>query len=123
VRVKSFLKRYTPKGVGTFSIEVKAARDKKQVWHTTSFEPTKDRAVLKLEAERESMQRLVAKNPKLGKEALSKLADQKGIMSRDRARQMLQDGIGKYWESIDRGRRKQTFRVLKSSSTRVRGTL
>jgi hypothetical protein len=114
VRVKSFLKRYAPEHVGTFSFEVQSSVDKKGSWHLLSLKATKDKAVLKLKAEVEAMKELIRRNPTASKEELSKLAQVKKIASRDRARQLLQDGIGKTWKCIHRERRKLTFRLLKS---------
>jgi RecA-family ATPase len=114
VRVQSFLKRYAPKHVGTFSFAVESEEDEQRNWHVRTFEATKDRSLLKLEAEIEGMKLLIRSNPTLGKESLCNLADDKKIVSRDRARQLLQHGTGKHWESISRGRRKLTYRVLKS---------
>jgi len=114
VRVKSFLKRYAPEHVGNFSFEVLSGVDNKGNWHLRSLQATKDKGVLKLEAEIEAMKKLIRRNPTASKEELSKLAQVKKIASRDRARQLLQDGIGKTWKCIHRERRKLTFRLLKS---------
>jgi RecA-family ATPase len=112
VRVESFLKRYAPKGVGTFSFEAYGERDRKDQWHVRSLLATKDRAVLKLENEVEGMKKLIKSNRAFGQEDIAKLAADEDIASRDRARQLLQDGIGKYWKSIPRRHGKITFRVL-----------
>jgi hypothetical protein len=111
VRVKSFLKRYAPEHVGTFSMEVRSRLDSKGHWHMRSLRATKDISVLKLEGQIEGMKALIRSNPTKGHEELSELAKKKHIVSRDRARQLLQDGIGKYWKSIKHGK-KITFRVL-----------
>lgn len=113
VRVESFLKRYAPKDVGTFSFEVEGALDKKGKWHMVSLRATKDKAVVKQENEIEEMKELIKRNRTLGQEELSELAKEKRIVSRDRARRLLQYGIGKYWKSTKHGK-KLTFRVLKS---------
>jgi len=115
VRVESFLKRYAPKHVGTFSFEVLSEQDEQSHWHTRRLQTTKDRAVLKLEAQIEGMRHLIARNPRLGQEELANLAAEERITGRDRARQLLQDGIGEYWACVSRAHGKQTFRVLKSS--------
>jgi RecA-family ATPase len=114
VRVKSFLKRYAPEHVGNFSFEVLSSVDKNGSWHLRNLQATKDKGVLKLEAEIEAMKKLIRRNPTASKEELSNLAQAKKIASRDRARQLLQDGFGKTWECIHRERRKLTFRLLKS---------
>jgi hypothetical protein len=115
VRVESFLKRYAPRQVGTFSFEVRAGVDDKSNWHVHSFEATKDRAVVRLEAEIEGMKALIRSKTTLGQEELAELAAGEKIVSgRNRARLLLQDGIGKYWKTIPAGRKKLTFRVLKS---------
>jgi hypothetical protein len=111
VRVESFLKRYAPQDVGTFSFEVQSALDKKGKWHMVSLLETKDKAVLKQENEIEGMKKLIKNNPKLGHEQLSELAKKEDIASRDRARQLLQYGVGKYWKSTKQGK-KRTFRAL-----------
>lgn len=117
VRVESFLKRYAPQDVGTFSFEVDSALDEKLNWHVISIIATKDRDVLKQENEIEGLKRLIKSNPTLGQEDLAEAAAVKEnkIMSRDRARQLLQFGIGKSWVAITKGKsHKQVFRVLKS---------
>jgi hypothetical protein len=114
VRVKSFLKRYAPEHVGNFSFEVLSGVDNQGNWHLRSLRATKEKAVLKMEAEIEAMKKLIRRNPTASKEKLSRLAQAKKIASRDRARQLLQDGIGKTWKCIHRERRKLTFRLLKS---------
>jgi hypothetical protein len=115
VRVESFLKRYAPQHVGTFSFEVRCGVDEKGNWRVRSFEATKDKAVLKLETQIEGMKDLIRSKPTLGQEDLAELAAERKIISgRNRARQLLQDGIGKYWRTISAGRKKLIFRVLKS---------
>jgi hypothetical protein len=104
VRVGSFLKRYAPKDVGAFSFEVQGALDKKGKWHMVSLRATKDRAVLKQENEIEGMKKLIKRNPTLGQEELSELAKNKNIVSRDRARRLLQYGVGKYWKTTTKGK-------------------
>ena len=111
VRVGSFLKRYAPKDVGAFSFEVQGALDKNGKWHMVSLRATKDKAVLKQENEIEGIKNLIKRNSTLGQEELSERAKKEGIVSRDRARQLLQYGTGKYWKSIKHGK-KLTFRVL-----------
>jgi RecA-family ATPase len=114
IRIENFLKRFAPKDVGTFSIEIKAAMNEKDEWHTRSVEPTKDKAVIKQEKEIEGMKQLIRDNPSLGQEDLAKLAAQEKIVSgRDRTRRLLQDGLGKHWKSLPRSHGKMTFRVLK----------
>jgi RecA-family ATPase len=113
VRVKSFLKRYAPKHIGNFSFEVLSSVDKRGRWHLRRLQATKDEAVLKLETEIDGIKNLIRSNPTLSKEALSKLAEVSKIASRDRARQLLKDGIGKTWKCIKGKRRKLTFRLLK----------
>jgi hypothetical protein len=115
VRVESFLKRYAPKDVGTFSLEAHSALDEKgDWWHLNSLLAIKDKAVLKQENEVEGLKRLIKSNPTWGQEDIADAAKKLKIMSRDRARQLLQYGIGKYWETISKAHGKQTFRVLKT---------
>jgi AAA domain len=117
VRIENFLKRFAPKDIGTFSIEIKAAMDDKGEWHTLSVEPTKDKAVIRQEKEIEGMKHLIQSNPNLGHEDLAKLAAKEKIVSgRDRARRLLQDGLEKHWKTIPSGSKKLIFRVLKASS-------
>jgi hypothetical protein len=114
IRVESYLKRYAPKGIGTFSLEVKAALDEQGIWHTLSVMPTKDKDALKLEQHIETLKALIRKHGSQGKEKLATLAFQaKGsTISRDDARRFLQEGIGKYWEARPTGTKRQDFRVL-----------
>jgi AAA domain len=114
IRIENFLKRFAPKDVGTFSIEIKAAMDDKNEWHTLSVEITKDKAVIKQEKEIEGLKHLIRDNPSSGQEELAKLAAKDKIVSgRDRTRRLLQDGLGKHWKSLPRSHGKMTFRVVK----------
>jgi RecA-family ATPase len=114
IRVASFLKRYAPKHVGTFSFEVRADVDNNGRWHLRSLQATKDIAVLKMEKEIEGMKDLIKLNPTKGHEELAVLAAGKHVSGRNRARQLLLDGIGKHWETMTKGKsHKRVFRVLK----------
>lgn len=105
VRVESFLKRYAPSGIGTFSFQVRAAVGEKGIWHTTSVELAKNISI-------EEMKHLIRGNPNLGQEELANLAAEKKITSRDSARKLLQEGTGRSWKSIPKGTHGQVFRVL-----------
>jgi hypothetical protein len=105
ISVESFLKRYAPLGIGTFSFHVRTAVDKKGTWHTISVELTENILV-------EDMKRLIRRNGSLGQEELANLAAQKKITSRDSARRLLVEETGKSWKSIRKGAHGQVFRVL-----------
>lgn len=112
IRIENFLKRFAPKDVGTFSVEIKAAQDDRGEWHTRSVEPTKDIAVMHAEKALERMKQLIQENPSSGHEELAELAKKKNIVrSRNEARRVLQQGVGKYWQTIARGRRKFTYKL------------
>jgi len=114
VRVENVLKRFAPEGVGTFSIEIKAAPNEKGHWHTTSILPTKDRSVRKDEKRVSGMQHLISKNPTQGKEGLVKKAVEAGLESRDDARRLLEQGTGTFWKLVTKkNSNKQVFRVLR----------
>jgi AAA domain-containing protein len=116
VRVENFLKRFAPEGVGTFSIEIKAALNEKGHWHTTSIQPTKDRSVRRDEKRVSAMQYLISKNPTKGKEDLVKKAVKAKLESRDDARRLLEEGTGTFWKLVTKkNSNKQVFRVLRSS--------
>ena len=115
IRVEGFLKRYAPKDVGTFSIEVKAALNDKGVWHTTSVAPTKDIAELKLEQQIETLKGLIRKHGSRGQEEVVAKAMElpKGQkIPRADARRLLQEGIGTYWETRRAGTKRLIFRVI-----------
>ena len=116
VRVENFLKRFAPEGVGTFSIEIKAAMNEKGHWHTVSINPTKDRSVRRAEKRVSGMQYLISKYPTQGKEGLVKKAVEAGIESRDDARQLLEQGTGIYWKPVTKSNNKKVFRVIKGES-------
>jgi len=123
VRVESFLKRYVPDGVGTFSFKVKAEKDSHGKWHLRGLKATEDEAVSKVEHQIEQLKQVIKENPTLGQEELANLAAErhkpgKKQISRDAARQLLQEGTGKHWKVIAKGSRKLTFQVLKSRKTR-----
>lgn len=112
IRVENFLKRYAPKGIGTFSVEVRAAMDKNGTWHTSSIEGIKDKAVVELERQIERMQQLIESKPNLGHEDLAELAKgEKIVRSRNAARRLLQEGTGMHWEAIPAAGRKVMYRV------------
>jgi len=115
IRIENFLKRFAPKNVGTFSVEIKAAMDENGDWHTLSVEPTKDISVLKVEKQIEDMKHLIKHNPMKGRDELANLAAKAKMLSgRDPARRLLQEGAGKHWEAITTGKsHKSVFRVLK----------
>ena len=120
IRVESFLKRYVPDGVGTFSFKVKAKKDSQKEWHIRSLEATEDEAVAKLEGQIEYLKHLIRHHPTLGQEELAKRAAEKKKggkkqMSRDAARQLLQEGTDKHWKVIAKGPKKLTFRILKQN--------
>jgi hypothetical protein len=118
--VESFLKRYVPDGVGTFSFKVKAKRDSQEKWHIRSLKVTEDEAVSKLESQIEHLKHVIKHHPNLGQEELANLAAErktggKKKMSRDAARQLLQEGTDKHWKVIAKGPKKLTFRILKQN--------
>jgi RecA-family ATPase len=116
IRVENFLKRFAPKDIGTFSIEITAAMDEKDEWHTVSVEPTKDKAVIQQEQEIAGMKHLIRHNPTAGQEELARLAADGEVCARDRARRLLQEGIGKHWKAITNGKsHKQIFHLLKTA--------
>lgn len=115
IRVKTFLKRYAPEGIGTFSFEVRSAVDRKGGWHLTSLEAAKDKAVRELEHQIGGLRHLVKQNPTVGQEELAALAASERLMGKNRASKLLQQGIGIHWRSIMNGPRKRTFQVLKPS--------
>jgi hypothetical protein len=119
VRVESFLKRYVPDGVGTFSFKVKAKKDSQEKWHIRSLKSTEDEAVSKLGHQIKHLKHLIKRHPTLGQEELANLAAKKKkrkkqIIGRDPARQLLQEGTGKHWKVIAKGSQKLTYQVLKS---------
>ncbi len=113
VRVETFLKRFAPEGVGTFSMEIRAAKNKTGEWHTLSVEPTKDRSVRRTEKRISAMQHLISKNRTAGKEGLAALAVEGGLESRDDARELLEQGAGTFWKAVKIGKNKIVFRVIR----------
>jgi AAA domain len=112
VRVQSFLKRYAPEHVGTFSFEAKAAVDLKGKWHLRSLEPVTDISVLRAEKAVEGMKQLITNNPKLGHEDLADKAAAEGIVrSRNAGRRILDAGAGKYWEVSEGAKGRKAYRV------------
>ena len=116
-RVNSFLKRYAPQGIGTFSFEVSGGEDKKGRWRIHNLERTQDRQEVKKLGVIDKMKRLIRHHPTTGKMDLADLAVEQRIMkSRDGARDLLDQGIAaRAWETIEpKGKsHKQTLRVLK----------
>jgi AAA domain len=117
IRVESFLKRYAPEKVGTFSFEVQSGVNEEGVWHLKSVQETKDIAEKQLEQKIEVLKRIIKAHPADGLEALVHLAKEEKIdgkkISRNLARRILREGIGRHWKVINQGHGKQILRVLK----------
>jgi hypothetical protein len=114
VRVESFLKRYAPKHVGTFSFEVRSRIDSKGDWHLRSLEAVKDRTVIEQEKQVKKLYKLIEANPALGKDAIANLADKEGIAVRDRARALIRDGLAnKQLEQLKKAHGKRPLRVVR----------
>jgi hypothetical protein len=113
VRVRADLKRYTPKGLGDFSFEIKGRQDKKGEWHIASVEPVKDPVLAKREREIAVLKQLIRDNSDLGQRSLAKLAASTTEIKRDRAETLLREGIDRYWKTVPMGARKVVYRLLK----------
>ena len=85
VRVRADLKRYTPRGLGDFSFEIKGKPDKDGEWHIASVEPVKGPILVKHEQEIAILQRLIRDNHDLGQRSLARLAASTTDIKRDRA--------------------------------------
>ncbi len=118
-RVESFLKRYAPKDVGTFSFEVTGALNEKGDWRLRSLELTADRGELKKQGVVERVKQLIRHNPTLGKKEIAKKVAELAVknLGRNASVKLLEDGIAaKAWETITRGKsHKQVFRLLKAT--------
>jgi AAA domain len=114
VRVRADLKRYTPKGLGDFSFEIKGEQDEKGRWHIASVEPVKDPIVAKQEQHIAILRKLIHDNPGLGQRALAKLVAATTEIKRDRAEKLLHDGIDRYWKAVSAGSRKVVYKLLPS---------
>jgi hypothetical protein len=117
VRVRADLKRYTPKGLGDFSFEIKAKPDKEGEWHIASVEPVKDPILIKHEREITILQRLIREHHDLGQRSLAKLAASTTEIKRDRAETLLREGIDRYWKIVPMGARKVVYQLLKSKDS------
>jgi hypothetical protein len=118
IRVENFLKRFAPEGVGTFSMEIKAAKNAKGVWHTVSVEPTEDVSVREMNKKVRWLQDVIAKNPKAGQEELGTLAAKRKdgdskLLGEKKAIKLLQEGTGEYWKSVTKPNNKKVYRVIK----------
>lgn len=112
IRVESTLKRYAPKATGNFRFEVRAKLDETGNWHCTPPGVSKDIDALKNYAVKLKMRELIRENPNLGTETLCELADDIGLLSRDKSRDLLKEGTGELWKAVERGRRKVTYRPV-----------
>ncbi len=123
IRVASFLKRYAPNHVGTFSFEVFAAVNHSGAWHLRSFKAVTDISVVKAENAIDGLRQLIRRFPSLGQEELAIKAATEKIVSRNAARQLLQAGTKKHWRMLKTAKGKQLFRVLKRDAIESRGRL
>jgi hypothetical protein len=112
VRVDSWLKRFSPKGVGSFAFEVRNRRDKKGGWHFSDLQPVQDPVEAAARRNREILRDLIRKNTGLGQQALAKLASEAGDFSRDEAAKILQEGISKYWTAHRGAHGKLCYQLL-----------
>lgn len=119
IEVESFLKRYAPKGEGSFSFEVRTNMNKKDEWHVSSITPIEDPAV-KQARDIQTLKELIRHNPTLGQEELA--AEIKTVLklSRDAARDLLKKGLGLYWEMVSVGPKKLTYRLKSQKSDPIR---
>jgi hypothetical protein len=119
MRVLATLKRYTPPDEGTLSFEVKSEK-KGNAWHVRSLNATKDKSALQLEQRLKLLKDLITHHPNTGQVELAKLASEakdeenKQIISKKDAMDLLQDGAGIHWTITIVGKsHKQIFRVIK----------
>jgi len=99
--------------VGVFAFEVQSKKDKNDEWHIMGLVPAKDPAAEEKRRKREILRDLIRRNPKLGQEALAKLAATKGL-GRDEAIDLLKAGIGKHWEAKKTAHGKFVFKLLEA---------
>jgi RecA-family ATPase len=121
IRIDTFQKRFAPEGIGAFSLEIHAAMNEKQEWHTTSVLPVKDISVRLREKKIAWLQEVIIKHPDAGQEELAKYAAEKKnekkktLIGAKQARLLYQEGEGKFWKSHKKAKGKKVFRVLKGS--------
>jgi hypothetical protein len=117
IGVESFLKRYAPKGEGSFSFQLNGSKDEKGNWNWHSVVLAKGKDEVAREAVIEQVKRIIRHNPTLGKKELTqKIADLKvKNLGRNASVKLLDDGIAaKAWKTIERGpSHKQVFRLIK----------
>ncbi|HVB54962.1 MAG TPA: AAA family ATPase [Candidatus Acidoferrales bacterium] len=113
VRVDSWLKRYSPRGQGVFSFEVRSEKDAKGRWHITDLRPAKDPIEVKKNRRIGILRDLIREHPGLGQTALANLAADTNAMGQNVAMELLRKGIGRYWSASPARGRKLVFKVLK----------
>jgi hypothetical protein len=121
IRIDTFQKRFAPEGIGAFSLELRAAMNEEHEWHTISVLPVKDISVRLREKKVAWLREVITKHPNAGQEELANFAAEKKdsrdkkLIGAKQARQLYQEGEGKFWESRTKAKGKKVFRVLKAS--------
>ncbi|MGH9729995.1 MAG: AAA family ATPase [Candidatus Acidiferrales bacterium] len=97
VRVESFLKRHSPKGVGSLAFQVKSWQDDQGKWHVRDLVLARDPAWEEKRANIHLLKDLIRHNPDAGKRKLESMAGEKGL-AMGQAAELLKSGVEKYWE-------------------------
>lgn len=111
IRVESWLKRHAPQGEGSFAIEVQSAQDKRGNWHIVNLIRATDPFVVNMRDRVALLRDIIEKNPKLGQDALAKLASVQGI-PRDQAIDTLKERTGIDWRVERVGHNKFSYSLL-----------
>jgi hypothetical protein len=111
LRVQSWLKRYTPQGIGSFAAEVQSFKDEQGEWHISGFQLVSDPLVQEKRRNRDMLSDLIRQNPDKSQRELAKLAAANGL-GRDKAEKMLKAGIGKHWTVSEGAKGKLTYKLL-----------
>lgn len=102
VGVESWLKRFAPKGEGTFAFKVLSKCNDKGKWHITEIVRAADPEVEERSRKIEILRQLIQLHPQASQGALATLASKNHDLARDEAIKLLQEETGKKWR-VQRG--------------------
>lgn len=101
VRVESWLKRFAPKGEGTFAFKVLSKGSDKGKWHSREIVPAGDPEVEERNRKIEILRQLIQTHPSASQSELAMSAGNYDL-ARDEAIKLLQEETGKRWR-VQRG--------------------
>jgi KaiC/GvpD/RAD55 family RecA-like ATPase len=93
IQVDSWLKRFSPRGDGSFAFEVVSRQSEKGGWHLSELLRAKNPEEVALARKRDRLLQLIRDNPNNSQKELAALASETAEMGRDEAIDILREGV------------------------------